>query len=163
MNRKQIRRLFIQLVFALGLTLISGAASIRQPAHADSQIGTQTGCSPIGLASRELSRCAYAERLRAMWLGEAIANWTGLTTEGVRQDAPFYTDQDWGIDQDLSWKMDDMIDFVLQDPWLADDDTDIEYVYLHLMDQHHSPMLSADQIASGWIAHINDWIWVSNQ
>jgi len=158
-----MRRHFIQLVLAIGLTLISGASSFRPPTYADSRFGAQTNCPPIGLADRELSRCAYTQRLRAMWLGEAIANWTGLTTEGVRQDAPFYTDQDWGTDQDLSWKMDDMIDFVLQDPWLADDDTDIEYVYLHLMDQHHSPLLSAEQIASGWIAHINDWIWVSNQ
>ncbi|MFN8371332.1 MAG: ADP-ribosylglycohydrolase family protein [Anaerolineae bacterium] len=98
-----------------------------------------------------------------MWLGEAIANWTGLTTEGVRQDAPFYTDDDWGLDQNLDWKMDDVIDFVLQDPWLSDDDTDIEYVYLYLMDQHHTALLSSEQIAAGWREHINDWIWVSNR
>lgn len=127
------------------------------------RVSAQPECPQIDLAAGQLSRCQYAEHLRAMWLGEAIANWTGLTTEGVRQDAPFYTDEDWGLDQDISWKMDDVIDFVLQDPWLADDDTDIEYVYLHLMDQYHMPLLSAEQIAAGWREHINDWIWVSNQ
>jgi hypothetical protein len=32
---------------------------------------------------RLISRADYADRLRAMWLGETIANWTGLTSEGV--------------------------------------------------------------------------------
>lgn len=114
------------------------------------------------LAANQLSRCEYADRLRAMWLGETIANWTGLTTEGVRTDAPFYTDEDWGTDQDISWKRDDTIDFVFQNPWLADDDTDIEYVYLHLLTEHGTTMLTPEQIAEGWRTHINDFIWVSN-
>ncbi len=113
--------------------------------------------------TRQLNRQDYADRLRAMWLGEAIANWTGLTTEGVKQDAPFYTDEDWGIDQHISWKPNSVIDFVIQDPWLADDDTDIEYVYLHLMNQYSTPLLSAEQISNGWRQHINEWIWVSNE
>jgi hypothetical protein len=98
-----------------------------------------------------------------MWLGETIANWTGLTTEGIKQDVPFYSDADWGIDQQLSSKPNSVIDFVLQDPWLADDDTDIEYVYLHLMQQHNTTHLSATQIHDGWVQHINDSIWDSNQ
>lgn len=147
----RIRRCIASLSVALGILFLIGGC-----------VSAQADCSPQALGEGQLSRCAYADRLRAMWLGEAIANWTGLTTEGVRQDAPFYTDADWGRDQDLDWKMDDAIDFVLQDPWLADDDTDIEYVYLHLMTQGSAPLLSAEQIAEGWRAHINDWIWVSN-
>jgi hypothetical protein len=114
-------------------------------------------------AGRQISRHDYADRLRAMWLGETIANWTGLTTEGVKQDAPFYSDADWGIDQHISSKPNYVIDFVLQDPWLADDDTDIEYVYLHLMQQHDTIHLSAIQIRDGWVQHINDPIWDGNQ
>lgn len=152
MHEKHIPRLFVLLIPVLSVLIICSTRVIAQ-----------VDCPRQTLTDRQLSRCEYAQRLRAMWLGEAIANWTGLTTEGVRQDAPFYTDADWTLDQNLSWKMDDVIDFVLQDPWLADDDTDIEYVYLHLMDQQHNPLLSGDQIAAGWQAHINDWIWVSNQ
>ena len=114
-------------------------------------------------AGRQINRDDYADRLRAMWLGETIANWTGLTTEGVKQDAPFYSDADWGVDQQLSSKPNSVIDFVLQDPWLADDDTDIEYVYLHLMQQHDTTHLSPTQIRDGWVQHINDPIWDSNQ
>jgi hypothetical protein len=120
-------------------------------------------CVPsLGLKSDQLSRCTYHDHLRGMWLGQAIANWTGLTTEAVRTDAPFYTDENWGDDQNLSWKMEDRIDFTFQDPWLADDDTDIEYVYLHLLTEHATHRLTAEQIAAGWRSHINDYIWVSN-
>ena len=92
------------------------------------------GCNErMIFTNRQLSRDDYADRLRAMWLGETIANWTGLTTEAVIQDAPFYTDEDWERDQGIDWKQYPIIDFVFQDPWLADDDTDIEYLYLHLL------------------------------
>jgi hypothetical protein len=119
--------------------------------------------APDYRAGRQISRQDYADRLRAMWLGETIANWTGLTTEAVKQNSPFYTDGDWGIDQHISWKPNSVIDFVLQDPWLADDDTDIEYLYLHLMQQHDTTHLSAVQIRDGWVQHINDPIWSTNR
>jgi hypothetical protein len=87
-----------------------------------------------------------------MWLGECIANWTGIQTEGDRTGPPFYTDRDWSS-----------IGFVLnQNPWLADDDTDIEYVYVHLLNEHSTTTLSPNQIRYGWMKHINEWIWVSN-
>ncbi|AGP42024.1 ADP-ribosylglycohydrolase family protein [Sorangium cellulosum] len=108
----------------------------------------------------QLDRAAYAERLRAMWLGECIANWTGLTTEGVRIERPFFTDADWGTPQGRNGAR---IDFVLLDPCPADDDTDIEYVYLHLMTEARTLFLSPEAIRDGWRAHINDFIWVSNR
>ncbi len=107
----------------------------------------------------QISRADYADHLRAMWLGESIANWTGLNTEGQRTRRPFYTDDDWGSNQGHSGKL----DFILQNPWGSDDDTDIEYVYLHLMTQHDTNLLTPQQIADGWKAHINDFIWVSNR
>ncbi|WP_437330052.1 ADP-ribosylglycohydrolase family protein [Sorangium sp. So ce381] len=108
----------------------------------------------------QLDRAAYAERLRAMWIGACIANWTGLRTEGVRIQRPFFTDADWGkpLGRDGA-----PIDFVLLDPCPADDDTDIEYVYLHLMTEAGTLFLSPEQIRDGWRAHINDFIWVSNR
>lgn len=109
-------------------------------------------------APRELSRADYADRLRAMWLGECIANWTGLRTEGHRPAPPFFTDADWG--QDF---LGAPLDYVLtQNPWWADDDTDVEYVYLHLLATQGGTILSPAQIAGGWTQHINRFIWVSN-
>ena len=46
-----------------------------------------------------ISRSAYAEKFEGFWLGECIANWTGLRTEGVKKTGPFFTDKDWGTNQ----------------------------------------------------------------
>lgn len=106
-----------------------------------------------------IHRDAYADRLRAMWLGQAIANWTGLRTEGRVTQPPFLTDADWGV-ANLGRGL---VTYVVDpDPWGADDDTDIEYIYLHLMAQHGTNRLTPEQIADGWIRHINRFIWVSN-
>lgn len=111
--------------------------------------------------SRLINQDEYADRLRGMWLGECIANWTGIRAEGARTQPPFLTDADWGTNPPGTRGR---LEFVLdQDPWRADDDTDIEYVYLHLIDAGPSNLLSADRIRSGWIAHINRFIWVSNR
>lgn len=116
--------------------------------------------SPPGSPGLTVDRAQYAERLRAMWLGQCIGNWTGLVTEGLRTQRPFFTDADWGTPQGRDGAR---IDLVFPDPCPADDDTDIEYVYLHLMSEAGSPLLSAEQIRDGWRAHINDFIWVSNR
>ncbi len=123
-------------------------------------------CLPLllvspSLAQTTIDRAEYADHLRAMWLGECIANWTGLRTEGARNTPPFFTDADWGTTPpDLTLP----IDFVLeQDPWDSDDNTDIEYVDLHLMHQHNRPLLTGAEIRDGWLLHMNpNFIWVSN-
>ena len=114
----------------------------------------------------KISRQQYQEKLEGFWLGQNIANWTGLITEmdkvGTPQTMPFYTDNDWGSrDQLAMWgeyvPHATHIDFFFQpqgSPWGADDDTDIEYMYLHL---HHSlgvSKLGAKQIQQGWLSHI---------
>lgn len=132
------------LVLALGAATRPAAVSPDPP-----------GSPALGADSAQ-----YAERLRAMWLGQCIGNWTGLLTEGLRTERPFFTDADWGSRRGRDGAR---IDLVVPDPCPADDDTDIEYVYLHLMSEAGSPFLSAEQIRDGWRAHINDFIWVSNR
>jgi len=110
---------------------------------------------------RLIDGAAYRERIRGMWLGECIANWTGLQTEGRHRDPPFLTDGSWGQVQPYS------NGFPLEykwffNPWWADDDTDIEYVYLHLLSSQNVLFLTPEQIANGWVRHINRFIWVSN-
>ncbi|MDH5400835.1 MAG: ADP-ribosylglycohydrolase family protein, partial [Cyclobacteriaceae bacterium] len=62
------------------------------------------------------------------------------------------------------------IGFVLRkkgEIWGADDDTDIEYMYQHLLYTHQTSMLTGQQIAEGWLKHImkeeENFLWVSNQ
>lgn len=119
------------------------------------------GASAAGQPARTIDRAQYTDRLHGMWLGQCIANWTGLRTEGLRTAPPFLTDADWGTTPPGGHH----ITFVLgADPWGADDDTDVEYVYLHLMGDRARCSLTGPEIRDGWRLHMNpDYIWVSNR
>ena len=132
----------------------------------------------------EISREKYSDQLYGFWLGQSIANWTGLITEmdkigniGDIKTGNFYTREDWGKkDKRSIWedknidKSDIRIDFVVKDEneiWGSDDDTDIEYMYQYLMNFHNNSILTSDQIRNGWLKHIKaeeeNYLWESNQ
>lgn len=131
-----------------------------------------------------ISRDNYQKQLYGFWLGQCIANWTGLVTEmdkigniGNIKTGAFYTREDWGKpDQPSIWgegvpsDLSPTIDFVFRDTtevWGADDDTDIEYMYQHLLLTNKTNILTAAQIREGWLKHIKpeeeNYLWVSNQ
>ena len=127
-----------------------------------------------------ISRAAYFNRLKGFWLAQCIANWTGLVTEmdkigniGDSKSGDFYTRDDWGKKDKLNLrgnKVDRYIDFVFEGKdgmWGADDDTDIEYMYQHLVYTNKTSKLSGQQIRDGWLKHIKheeqNYLWVSNQ
>lgn len=133
---------------------------------------------------RILSRASYKNRLYGFWLGQCIANWTGLVTEmdkigniGPIKTGDFYTRHDWNKpDQPSIWgegvpsNLSPTIDFVVMGEdsiWGADDDTDIEYMYQHLLYTNRATILSPEQIRDGWLKHIwveeENFLWVSNQ
>ncbi len=135
-------------------------------------------------SGRVIDRSKYRDQLYGFWLGQCIANWTGLVTEmdkigniGDIQTGPFYTRDDWGKpDQPSIWgegqpsDLSPTIDFVFRDEgevWGADDDTDIEYMYQHLLFTNQTSFLAATQIRDGWMKHIKaeeeNYLWVSNQ
>jgi len=131
-----------------------------------------------------ISRADYFDRLQGFWLGQCIANWTGLVTEmdkigniGDIQTGDFYTRENWGrADQPSIWgaglpsDLSETIDFVFADEdsiWGSDDDTDIEYIYQHLLYSQKTSILTGEQIKEGWLQHIRheeeNYLWVSNQ
>ena len=127
-----------------------------------------------------VSRNDYFNKLKGFWLAQCIANWTGLVTEndkigniGKSKTGDFYTREDWGKKDELnlpSNKVDRYIDFVFEGTdgmWGADDDTDIEYMYQHLLYINKTSKLSGNQIRDGWLKHIKheeqNYLWVSNQ
>jgi len=137
-----------------------------------------------------ISRSEYQEKLHGFWLGQCIANWTGIITEmdkigGEGDRGVFYTRKDWGTTvQGKRWGgrvHTKTIDWVRRGPdeiWGADDDTDIEYMYQYLLSKHRTARLTGEQIRDGWITHIHDennspiknargqgenFLWVSNQ
>lgn len=118
--------------------------------------------APIqGYAQIVIDRKSYENRLQGFWLGSSIANWTGLPTENVRAVPPFFRDENW---QQPVGRDGQVVDFVLnQDPWGADDDTDIEYVYHRALEKSADYVLSPQEIADAWVAHIGlPLLWVSN-
>ena len=127
-----------------------------------------------------ISRAEYFNKLKGFWLAQCIANWTGLVTEndkigniGEFKTGDFYTRDDWGKKDKLNLRgnrTDQYIDFVFEGKdgiWGADDDTDIEYMYQHLVYTNKVSKLSGEQIRDGWLKHIKheeqNYLWVSNQ
>jgi len=111
---------------------------------------------------RQIDRQEYQRNLRAMWQAQCVANWTGLRSEGRRTWAPFLTDADWGSTPfpEAPWATLEYLTWL--DPWPSDDDTDVEYVYLHALSGLNANRLTPSQIAGAWTAHVNTDIWVSN-
>jgi len=94
-------------------------------------------------SDRVVSRSEYLNKMYGFWLGQCIANWTGLVTEmdkigsiGEIKTGAFYTRADWGKpDQPSIWgqgvpsNLSPTIDVVFAEPdsiWGSDDDTDLE-------------------------------------
>ena len=140
-----------------------------------------------------ISRSKYAEKMYGFWLGQSIANWTGLATEldkigGEGPHGRFYTRDDWGkpdepniFSNGVPSSVSPTIDWVWVDEggiWGSDDDTDIEYIYQLLLLENETSALSGTQIRDGWMTHIysdentpftaddgskQNFLWVSNQ
>jgi len=140
-----------------------------------------------------VDRDEYINRIHGMWLGQSIANWTGLVTEmdkigGEGPHGEFYTREDWGTpDQPSIWgqgvpsNLSSTINFVFENEagqWGSDDDTDIEFIYWHEILDSNSLFLTAEQIRNSWLQHIysdeetpfttatgepENFLWVSNQ
>ena len=139
-----------------------------------------TSCSSR-LNEMVIDKNQYRDQLEGFWLGQCIANWTGLITEGDKIGIPvdgkgggFYTRENWGgIDHPNIWgsnNYSETIDFIYaakDSIWGADDDTDIEYMYQELLIENNTLFLDGEQIRTGWLNHIykneENYLWVSNQ
>ena len=139
-----------------------------------------TSCSSR-LNEMVIDKNQYRDQLEGFWLGQCIANWTGLITEGDKIGIPvdgkgggFYTRENWGgIDHPNIWSSNnysETIDFIYaakDSIWGADDDTDIEYMYQELLIENNTLFLDGEQIRKGWLNHIyqneENYLWVSNQ
>jgi len=130
-----------------------------------------------------ISIIQYKEKLKGFWLGQCIANMTGLVTEmdkigniGEIKTGKFYTSDDWEkldqpsiFDPSKPSQLSKNIDFVFEQNgvWPADDDTDIEYMYQELLFTNKTAYLTSSQIKNGWQKHIRleeeNFLWVSNQ
>lgn len=183
MKQRSIIYLGVGLCLALALSCKQGAQKIQK--------GTPPQLRDTALVylpyqpregDRVIDRSRYKNKLYGFWLGQCIANWTGLITEMDKIGIPtkdgkgggFYTSDDWGgEDQPNLWGSNNYsktIDFLYakeDSVWGADDDTDIEYIYQHLLYENKTSRLTGEQIREGWLKHIRaeeeNFLWVSNQ
>ena len=103
-------------------------------------------------AGQVLTRSEFIEKAEGMWLGQIAANMAGRSTEGNYSGSAANPSES--------------VDWVLKGPgesWPGDDDTDVEYVALHILEEHGFDA-SGSEIASQWLTHITtSGIYISNR
>jgi ADP-ribosylglycohydrolase len=100
-------------------------------------------------AERTITAVDLFDKLRGMWIGQLIGNAAGRATEGV------YAGSEPDPNSAVPWQ--------IKQIWDADDDTDIEYVALHILE---SCGFECDpcEIAEQWLAHIGSGgIYIANK
>lgn len=159
------------LVLSIVFGLLVFAISCRNNSNPHSLINPDFNYLKYNPKSTDVavSRTQYLNQLEGFWLGQSIANWTGLVTEmdkigniGEFKTGDFYTREDWGKPaQPNIWgnifDHSSTIDFYFEDEggiWGADDDTDIEYIYQYLLYTNDTSILTSVQIRDGWLHHI---------
>jgi len=89
------------------------------------------------------------DKMRGMWLGQLIGNMAGRTTEG--RFAGSYPNPE----PNVPW--------IIKSVWDADDDTDIEYINIHILETDGFDC-NSQQIADQWNTHITSYgIYIANR
>ena len=120
---------------------------------------------------RTIERTVLIEKISGFWIGQLVGNYLGFPFENVYVEEPipvlvdrYYTPFNAG---ELRINRNDHrayvpFMFTAFDGAYSDDDTDIEFVTLHAVEQHGLD-LDYGQIAEAWKRHINRRIWVANR
>ena len=88
------------------------------------------------------------DKMRGMWLGQLIGNAAGRETEGLYQSSP---------------NPDPRVPWVIKQIWDADDDTDIEYIAIHIFETNGFDC-NSQEIADQWRTHITtSGIYIANR
>ena len=118
---------------------------------------------------RSISKDELHDKIEAFWLGQLVGNYLGLPFENnyVDEAIPELINRVYSVEDDTRLEIND--DWRGNIPLLlatfegafADDDTDIEFVTLHAVEQYG---LDIDyyEITEVWKKHINRKIWVAN-
>lgn len=120
---------------------------------------TLLACMALCTAAAQQKRIALDElrdKIAGAWLGQMVGNMYGLPfenkfieKEGNEADFPY------GYSKSLA-KMEQY------DGAFSDDDTDVEYLYLMLMEKYGTEPTYA-QMCEGWMYHIRDRVWLANR
>jgi hypothetical protein len=116
-----------------------------------------------------ISQMELRDKLSGYWLGQLVGNYVGFPFENLYEDEPIpmlverycnYKDAgELGLKMNLSDRrgyVDIMAD-AMGGAW-SDDDTDIEFVTLHAVEEYGLD-ITYKEMASMWKLHINRFIW----
>lgn len=98
---------------------------------------------------RTISELDLYDKLHGMWIGQLIGNATGRPTEGT------YDGAQPNPSTSVPWQ--------IKQTWDADDDTDIEYLALHILETYGFDCNEAE-IADEWLSHLTvNGIYIANK
>ena len=101
----------------------------------------------------EITRTQLKDKIAGAWLGQMVGNIYGLEYENAfveePGEAPFVYNK-------AMRKMEAV------DGAFSDDDTDVEYLYLMMMEKYGIDPTYA-QVKEGWMYHIRDRVWLANR
>lgn len=111
------------------------------------------------------------DKIKGYWIGQLVGNYMGWPFEFMYNDGipiPILIDRYYTVKDDtLGLKIHsdrrghiDVLANTLGGAW-SDDDSDIEFVYLHAVEEYGLDITNAE-IAEAWKKHINRFIWGSN-
>jgi hypothetical protein len=104
---------------------------------------------------RKISISAYKDKVYASWLAQVIGNIYGLPHENDYIDDPGPETFPYGYGSNIEYLKEINGAF-------SDDDTDIEYMYLLVMEEH-GPEPSYSQLAEAWKYHMRERVWLANR
>lgn len=94
-----------------------------------------------------ISKEELKDKMKGGWLGELWGNFTGLPTEFHFTTSPNPADS---------------VDWVLGDTYVTDDDTSMEYTFLHMMEVYGANTITYNDMPKEWLYHFQDYIWEGN-
>jgi len=100
-------------------------------------------------ADRDIAADLYLDKLRGMWMGQVLGNYAG---KGAFDDGGTSRKREGAVtrggwDYDIGWDS-----FLGSDPWVGDDDTSLEYLYMHTLTGNPAP--SDVELGQTWADHV---------
>ena len=101
----------------------------------------------------EITRTQLKDKIAGAWIGQMVGNIYGLEYENKFVDEP---GEGPFVFNKAMRKMEAV------DGAFSDDDTDVEYLYLLMMEKYGID-INYDQVKEGWMYHIRDRVWLANR
>ena len=101
----------------------------------------------LAVSDNVISKEVMKDKMKGGWLGELWANFTGLPTEFHFTTTPNPADS---------------VEWLLSDVYVTDDDTSLEYTFLHMMEVYGVNSITYEDMPKEGIYHFQDYIWEGN-